>query len=188
MAEAVFRAVSSSPSSPFTFRIDSAGIGIPASPADGGDGGGHNAPPDPHVLSTLAAHGITGFTHAARGVRAEDFTAFDYVLALDDESLEEVLEVLERLREEQEQEQEHEGGAQEPSAQVWLFGDFAEAGESDGGGCKVHEVGGGPGVPDPYFDNGEDNFEIAYQLVERFSRGFLRYLECEGKSQVGDNS
>jgi low molecular weight phosphotyrosine protein phosphatase len=53
---------------------------------------------------------------------------------------------------------------------VRLFGDFGAEG-------KLHaRVGGGEVVQDPYY-GGANGFEEVYQQVERFSQGFLDYLE-----------
>lgn len=53
-------------------------------------------------------------------------------------------------------------------AKVVLFGSF--------GGSEAEEV------IDPYY-GGRDGFEVAYEQVERFSRGFLRYLEEEQEQE-----
>lgn len=171
MAEAVFRALSSTNNddrSSIAFNVDSAGLSTSDTPL----------PPDPYVISTLAKHrhDLTGFSQrSSRAVRSDDFHKFDYILAVDDESLEELLELQEK---EEEREQAAGQRADPRSAHVRLFGDFVGAGDG-----KVQEVGCGQAVPDPYFDNGEDNFEVAYQMIKRFSEGFLDYLQTTTQSR-----
>ena len=142
-------------------------------------------------MRTLAKHGIVDYRHQARKIQKGDFEKFDYVLAMDGENLRD----LERLRgrvvregkrekerakerrvqggdgrgtdnadadTECEEQETHDNEQPEPknkSAKIMLFGDFTP-----------HK---GEEVIDPYY--GADNgFEVAYEQMVRFSKGFLR--------------
>lgn len=110
--------------------------------------------PDPRTMSTLADHGIVGYQHAARKIRSTDFADFDYVLAMDGENLRD----LQRARLRANKNHHHHDPAK---GQVKLFGDF--------GGTKGEEVG------DPYY-GAHDGFEIAFEQMVRFSKGFIDYV------------
>ncbi|KAK2741714.1 hypothetical protein FQN55_008213 [Onygenales sp. PD_40] len=161
MAEAVFRHHSASlpPTSRLTFStIDSAGTGAYHV----------HSPPDPRTMATLRAHNITNYSHSARKVRAADFTTFDYILAMDEENLEDLLEARARAVG-------RGGGAREDGegvAVVRLIGDFRED------GSVVEKVGGGEVVGDPYY-GGNKGFETVYKQLVRFSEGFLKFLEAK---------
>ncbi len=108
------------------------------------------APPDSRTMSTLEDNGIGDYQHAARKVQASDFAEFDYVLAMDDDNLYD----LERAR----QRAVKNRGEIGKKAKIMLFGDF--------GGKKGEQVG------DPYY-GARDGFEIAYEQMLRFSKGFI---------------
>jgi low molecular weight phosphotyrosine protein phosphatase len=139
MAEAVLHSLASS--HPRLSHVDSAGTGAYHT----------GAPPDSRTMSTLEDNGIAGYEHAARKVKASDFTEFDYVLAMDDDNLYD----LERAR----QRAMKNRGATGKKAKIMLFGDF--------GGRKGEQVG------DPYY-GATDGFEITYEQMVRFSKGFIK--------------
>ena len=123
-----------------------------------GTGGYHiGDSPDSRTMSTLEDHGITTYRHGARQVHASDFTRFQYIFGMDRYNLED----LKRLRA---REVKKRGGDEEGVATVALWGDF--------GSRKGEEV------DDPYY-GGREGFETAYEQVNRFSTGFLKYLESQ---------
>lgn len=179
MAEGVFRNLAASHSS-LVSEIDSAGTGAYHT----------MEPPDSRTMSTLRRHGITDYSHAARKVTKEDFLNFDYLLAMDKYNLRDLLDTREsvirsvkkksgmlaaplshsRVTRAGTEAAIAERAADAKVADVRLFGDFGAKG-------KLHaHVGGGEVVQDPYY-GGANGFEEVYQQVERFSQGFLDYLE-----------
>lgn len=182
MAEAIFRDQASKSRVKFT-TIDSAGTGA----YHAGD------PPDSRTLSTLRAHQINDYRHRARKVTDEDFTKFDYLLAMDEGNLDDLLFRRERLSRAKTKAADKDGGASYGStssgaretrgataagktlpagelADVRLFGDYLEDGN------VVKEVGQGKEVDDPYY-GGRDGFEVNYRQIVRHSTGFLKFLE-----------
>ncbi|MCJ1273854.1 hypothetical protein MMC21_001647 [Puttea exsequens] len=147
MAEAVFRSLT--PNHPQISHIDSAGTGA----YHAGDS------PDPRTMSTLEDNGITDYDHAARKIRAEDFSAFDYILAMDKDNLHDLRRLRERVV------KKGDGALAESKGKVVLFGDF--------GGKK------GEQVVDPYY-GARNGFEVAYEQMVRFSKGFLKDM-VDGK-------
>lgn len=195
MAEGVFRSLlpAAAPSNHFTLaldNIDSAGTG--AFHVD--------SPPDPRTTDVLVSHKITDYNHSARKVQLKDFEQFDYIFAMDAENLEDFL--YERNRALKAKQKQDGGGcaeaprratrkaAQAPTkgrnanhlenlsigkasdglAHVMLFGAF-------GGRRPTEEVG------DPYY-GGRNGFDIAYEQVDRFSKGFLNWLENASAEQA----
>jgi len=123
--------------------IDSAGTGAAYHAGD---------PPDPRTISTLEDNGIVDCDHDARNVHSSDFTMFDYILAMDEENLHDLEHTKHRLI------QKEPGIAQSGMGKVMLFGDF--------GGMK------GERVDDPYY-GARNGFELAYEQMVRFSKGFI---------------
>ena len=105
-------------------------------------------------MSTLQTNGIVDYEHTARKIQAADLSTFDYILAMDNENVHDLLRLKTRVIKNK-----HAGLSKETlSAKVMLFGDF--------GGRK------GEQVADPYY--GERNgFAIAYEQMVRFSNGFV---------------
>ena len=131
-------------SNPRVGTIDSAGTGA----YHEGD------PPDPRTMSTLEDNGIIDYNHAARKVQASDFTTFDYILAMDRENLYDLRRLRGRVIGERMTPQL--GNAE--MGRLVLFGDF--------GGQRGEVVG------DPYY-GARNGFEIAYEQMLRFSKGFI---------------
>ena len=138
MAEGIFRTLTKG--NPKIGRIDSAGT----SSYNTGCG------PDTRTMATLADNGITGYDHEARSVHGNDFTQFDYILAMDRDNLHDLRTVQRRVA--------RKAGSDAKMAKVMLFGDF--------GGALGEEVG------DPYY-GAVGGFEIAYEQLMRFSKGFV---------------
>lgn len=159
MAEGVFRHLTNNlPSStqtpsPLIDKIDSCGTGA----YHEGD------KPDPRTLSVLQDNGIKSYTHSARKFALQDFSDFDYILAMDLENL----EYLQRLKRRVSTSHTKQTGS-DPSrqclAKVMLFGDF--------GGEDGEEV------VDPYYGE-TDGFTVAYHQVKRFSEGLLAHIRKE---------
>lgn len=161
MAEGVFRQIthtlpssSQHPKSSDRFMIDSAGTGA------------YHAlsPPDPRTMKVLEKNGITTYDHSARKLRPQDFVEFDYIFGMDAENVEDINEVKEKVARDRSRK-----GSQDdkPLAKVALFGSY-------GGKSKNEEV------EDPYYGGGE-GFNIAFEQLMRFSKGFLASLEQDGK-------
>ncbi|KAL8713764.1 MAG: hypothetical protein Q9220_002290 [cf. Caloplaca sp. 1 TL-2023] len=139
MAEGVFRAMTKGDQR--VSRIDSAGTGAYH----------EGCPPDSRTMSVLEENGEVGYTHSARKVRSSDFVDFDYILAMDEDNLQDLSRIQRRLVKS--------SGVQAAPAKVMLFGDF-------GGQQKGEEV------VDPYY-GARDGFTIAYEQMVRFSQGFV---------------
>jgi low molecular weight phosphotyrosine protein phosphatase len=153
MAEGVFRSLTrptGQSSHPLIDRIDSCGTGA----YHVGDG------PDSRTMSTLADHGITNYSHQARKFETEDFSTFDYILAMDDDNLEHLQRLRTRFVK-------NNGGDETGVGKVSLFGEF---------GGKKRRSGRGEEVQDPYY-GGRAGFETAYQQSVKFSKAFLEMLE-----------
>ncbi|KAF9729563.1 hypothetical protein PMIN06_012639 [Paraphaeosphaeria minitans] len=117
--------------------------------------------PDSRTMQTLRKKGITSYTHAARKFKpVSDFASFDYILAMDDSNLSDLLELRAR-------EVKRRGGEEQGVGRVMLFGEF---------GGKTRRGGRGEEVEDPYY-GGKEGFEVAYAQAVRFSRAFLESLE-----------
>ena len=106
--------------------------------------------PDSRTMAILEENGITDYNHEARKVHSSDFTKFDYILAMDRENLYDLRTVQRRVA--------RKVGTDAKMARVSLFGDY--------GGDLGEEVG------DPYY-GAIDGFEIAFEQLTRFSKGFV---------------
>ncbi|KAF1936870.1 phosphotyrosine protein phosphatases I [Clathrospora elynae] len=156
MAEGVFQSLtqpSSSMPHPLISRIDSCGTGAYHI----------GSPPDSRTMATLAKNGITTYKHSARKFSPRtDFSEFDYILAMDDENLED----LERLREREVKRK----GDGEGVGRVMLFGEFGGR-RRKGNGKELGEE-----VEDPYY-GGDGGFTVAYEQSVTFGKVFLERLE-----------
>lgn len=190
MAEGVFRNMVASSNSPLVGEIDSSGTGA----YHAGDS------PDSRTMSTLRRHGIKNYSHYAQKITKEDFLKFDYLLAMDEWNLSDLLEVRESMLTSSRKSGTVPAakGAKRRSmraaasaavanladndakvAEVRLFGDF-------GPGGKLHDnVGGGETVRDPYY-GGANGFEEVYHQVTRFSKNFLDYLEKQKSTATAE--
>ena len=120
-----------------------------------GTGGYHiGSPPDPRTMDTLRRHGINNFDHGAREVHSDDFSCFDYIMAMDSENLDDLLYEQQRIK----AKARGKGGAKE--AKVMLFGDFGGRGKEE--------------IDDPYYGRGDKGFDVAYEQCVRFSKGWFK--------------
>jgi len=136
-AEAVFRAKVATASLLDRITIDSAGT----HDYHIGDA------PDLRTQKAAARRGYDLSALRGRQVSAEDFLAFDYVLAMDNANL----AILQRLQ------------PQHSTAHLDLFLTFAKS-------CAHSEV------PDPYY-GGADGFELVLNLVEAAADGLLAHIQ-----------
>lgn len=120
--------------------------------------------PDLRTMSILEDNGITDYEHAARKIQMADFGRFDYILAMDRENLRDLQRLCLRAAAK---------GGEQSVGKVMLFGDF--------GGKKGEEVG------DPYY-GARDGFEIAYEQMVRFSKGFLQEALEEKGNYKGEKA
>lgn len=114
-------------------------------------------PPDPRTLTVLARNGIRSdfYTHKARKFKPADFTEYQYIFAMDNENKEDLEDLRNTMIKR--------GQLDDKTAgQVILFGAFGGKGEEQ--------------VDDPYY-GGAKGFDIAYEQVRRFSKGFIDFLE-----------
>lgn len=144
MAEGVFR--SKYADSPLISKIDSAGTGA----YHAGDS------PDSRTMSVLEENGISDYQHQARKLTAKDFTDFDYLLAMDEDNLDDMRSMVARVRK----------SSKGETGIVQMYGDF--------GGKKGEEV------VDPYY-GARNGFEVAYKQMLRFADGLMDHLEKEAK-------
>lgn len=100
-------------------------------------------PPDERAQAAALQRGIDLSGQSARRVVAQDFDRFDYILAMDEENLQNLRNICPPQR----------------MSRVSLFLDFAP-------GQVIREV------PDPYY-GGEEGFEMVLDLAEAASRGLI---------------
>lgn len=140
-AEGVLRALAAREFPELRIEVDSAGTA-----------GYHvGEPPDRRTVAAARQRGYDISALRARQIRADDFTRFDHVLAMDRGNLSE-LKVL---------------AGSKPRCRLGLFLDFAP-------GC------GSDVVPDPYY-SGAEAFEHVLDLCEAGARGLLRALQAARK-------
>lgn len=108
--------------------------------------------PDPRTREVAKKRGII-LKHKARQFRNSDFDTFDFILAMDQKNLDDILQRT---------------PLDAHSKKVSLFAKFASV-----PGETLLEV------PDPYYGTLED-FESVQDLVENSSLGFLEFLKKEG--------
>ncbi len=109
-------------------------------------------PPDERMQRAALRRGYDLSSLRARKVEAQDFTRFDYILAMDADNL----AILQQLRAQLD--------AASVRAHLGLMMDFAEAKAS-----HPHEV------PDPYY-GGEAGFERVLDMIEIASDGLLKRI------------
>ena len=135
-----------------------------------GTGAYHSlSPPDLRTLSTLSSHGIHSFRHAARKVTSDDFQSFDYILAMDQDNLTDLVRKRKGLV--------AKGIVDKDKGVIKLFGEYGAEGEDE------------EEVDDPWYDAGNEGFEKAYRQCVRFSSGWLKKVvginvEMDGKGNV----
>jgi len=133
----------------FSALIEAAGLGESISVDSAGTAAYHiGEPPDPRSQATALKHGIDISRQEARRVRTEDFVEFDYLLAMDKDNRNNLLNICPPGLEHK----------------VHLMLDFAEA---------VDEQS----VPDPYYVGG-NGFEVVFDLIESASKGLLEDIRA----------
>lgn len=131
----------------FQQMVDGQGLGSSILVDSAGTGDWHiGRPPDPRASAAAQQRGVDMSALRARQFQPADFHNFDYILAMDEDNLRDIL-------------------AQAPdshSAQVGLFLDYASLFEERE-------------VPDPYY-GGDEGFEHVLNLIEDAARGLLEEL------------
>lgn len=150
MAEGVFRDITNHTrpdAHPLIKSIDSCGTGA----YHVGDA------PDPRTISVLSKHGITSkfYAHQARKFKSQDFHDFDYIFAMDENNKDYLDSARNRMIKNGDLKADEAG-------KVMLFGVWGGKGEEE--------------VGDPYYGS-RNGFDIAYEQVARFSKGFIKHLE-----------
>jgi protein-tyrosine phosphatase len=133
----------------FQGMLDNSGLGQAISVDSAGTGDWHiGHSPDQRTAQVAASKGYDLSSLRARLVTSDDFSQFDYVIAMDGANLKDLK-------------------AMQPasySGYLGLFLDFsAQNSYSE--------------VPDPYY-GGEDGFELVFSLVEEASRGLLEHIQA----------
>ncbi|WVQ98862.1 hypothetical protein IAU59_005993 [Kwoniella sp. CBS 9459] len=131
-------------------RVDSAGTGAYHE--------GEEA--DDRTIAVCKKHGIP-VTSIARAVVKDDFSKFDYILAMDQSNLQTLLQ--------------RQKSASKSSSQISLFGSFAPSVPDAQQGQPATKA---QAIDDPYY-GGRDGFETSFQRCTTFAEGFLDYLERE---------
>lgn len=151
MAEAVFKNMAQSHHR--ITEVDSCGTGA----YHAGDS------PDPRTMKVLRDHHINNYTHAARKICINDFSQFDYILAMDQQNLHDLQTLRKRAVEKEI------GAGESGLGDVLLFGDF--------GGRNGEEV------VDPYY-GAKDGFAVAYEQMQRFSRSFIAQVLDQESNRI----
>ena len=107
---------------------------------------------DKRTRQNAENHGLT-LTHRCRKLHGEDFSVFDYIVAMDDYNMENIQSISYRST-----------NINQPEEVCFLYRRF----DSEVNGKKSE-------VPDPYYGE-ESDFENVYQIVSRCAEGFLDYL------------
>ena len=123
--------------------------------------------PDSRTLSVLDKAGnITGYRHKARKVRVpSDFLEFDYLIAMDEDNLIDLRDMVKRAKKKRLLTGDEVG-------KCHLLGQF--------GGKDAEEE-----VQDPYY-GGRDGFEMAFEQVQRCGKGLLKHIEEQEKQRDKD--
>ncbi|MEQ9448253.1 MAG: low molecular weight protein-tyrosine-phosphatase [Rhodospirillaceae bacterium] len=139
----------------FNHLVSSAGLGEHIGAESAGTHGYHvGEPPDPRTVEAAARRGFDLSGQRARRVRAEDFHAFDMILAMDRGHL----SYLQALQ------------PQGARAEVKLFLDY-------------HPAGTVKDVPDPYY-GGAHGFEQVLDMVEAAAVRLIEQLQQRSKTSA----
>jgi protein-tyrosine phosphatase len=122
--------------------------------------------PDKRTRQNADTHGLT-LTHKCRKLHGEDFSVFDYVVAMDNYNMENIQSISNRSL-----------GITQPEETCFLYRRFSPPAPE--GGVVINEQnspfgGWRASVPDPYYGETAD-FEEVYQIVSRCAEGFLDWL------------
>ena len=110
--------------------------------------------PDPRTRKNATEHELT-LTHKCRKFNGEDFSIFDYVVAMDNYNMENIQSISKRSLK-----------MQQPEETCFLYRRFDKQ-------ISQHQTI--LEVPDPYYGETAD-FEEVYQIVNRCAEGFLDFL------------
>ncbi len=110
--------------------------------------------PDPRTRKNAESHDLK-LTHHCRKLSGEDFSVFDYIVAMDNYNMENIQTISARSV-----------GIKQPAENCFLYRKFDNTNTTPD---KVLEV------PDPYYGN-STNFEEVYQIVNRCAETFLDFL------------
>ncbi len=139
-AEGIFRATCQHRGLLDQFRIDSAGTA-----------GWHvGKPPDTRAIWAARGRDVDLSMLRARQVEAGDFENFDFILAMDESNIEDLISMR----------------PQHSSAHLHRFLEFNQSANS-------------LDVPDPYY-GGDEDFELVLDLITKASEGFLDHLIATG--------
>ncbi len=105
-------------------------------------------PPDPRSVSAARDRGIDISYVRSRKVRPSDFTEFDYILAMDRDNLNDMVDA----------------AVKDGTARVQLFLEFASDLDATD-------------VPDPYY-GGESGFDHVLDLIEAASEGLIAHIRA----------
>lgn len=131
-------------------RADHLGITVDSAGTHGYHAG---SPPDPRAQKAAERRGIDISKLAARNVVEADFDRFDYIIAMDQDNLADLLEKADPIYHDR----------------IHLFLNYSSG----------HV---GADVPDPYY-GGKTGFERVLDLIEQAADGLLAELEREAKGQ-----
>lgn len=109
--------------------------------------------PDPRAQAAALRRGIDLSTQRARRIEVRDFERYDYILAMDNDNLEQLIEICPEVY----------------RHKVGLLLDFAED-------SREKEV------PDPYYGN-PTGFERVLDMVEKGAEGLLRHLRQRAQKE-----
>ncbi len=133
-----------SPTAEAVMRKKAEALGLDICIESAGTGGWHKGePPDPRARETAEARGYSFAGQTARQITAADFARFDYILAMDNNNLEEISAVC----------------PMGYSGHIGLLLDFAQS-------PSEREV------PDPYY-GGPDGFKRVVHMIEEACDGLL---------------
>jgi protein-tyrosine phosphatase len=107
---------------------------------------------DKRTRKNAELYGLT-LTHKCRKLHGEDFSVFDYIIAMDNYNMENIQSISYRS-----------SNIHQPEEVCFLYRRF----DSEVNGSIIE-------VPDPYYGE-ETDFENVYQIVSRCAEGFLDYL------------
>lgn len=107
-------------------------------------------PPDERALEILSANNIE-FEHLGRALSVKDFTAFHYILGMDQQNMRDINKIKPK----------------HSTAKIFLFRDF------DNASADIN-------VPDPYW-GGNDGFKNVFNIIERTNKTFLNFIIKEHK-------
>ncbi|MEY4541415.1 MAG: hypothetical protein RLZZ306_3172 [Bacteroidota bacterium] len=112
--------------------------------------------PDKRACQNADSHGLT-LNHKCRKLHGEDFSVFDYIVAMDNYNMENIQSISNRSL-----------GISQPEETCFLYRRFDNSPLTPRGGTVLE-------VPDPYYGETAD-FEEVYQIVSRCAEGFLDWL------------